>query len=138
VPVFGYEFNDPNAPPTVGFGTVVEPPNDAFGFPSASEHAWELQFLFNFGTTLSADEQQLAGEMKTYWGNFVNTGNPNLPRNTPSGCHSTSSELSKTLCPGRGFRTLSLTLDRNTSAGFGSRSSLPRRRSSPGLSGCII
>jgi para-nitrobenzyl esterase len=80
VPVFGYEFNDPNAPPTVGFGTVVEPPNDVFGFPSASEHASELQFLFNFGTPLSADEEQLAGEMKTYWGNFVNTGDPNLPR----------------------------------------------------------
>jgi para-nitrobenzyl esterase len=80
VPVFGYEFNDPNAPTVVGFGTVVEPPNDAFGFPSASEHASELQFLFNFGTTLSTDEQQMAGEMKTYWGNFVNTGDPNLPR----------------------------------------------------------
>ncbi len=80
VPVFAYEFNDPDAPPTVGFGTVVEPPNDVFGFPTASEHASELQFLFNFGTTLSADEQQLAGEMKTYWGNFVKTGNPNLPR----------------------------------------------------------
>jgi para-nitrobenzyl esterase len=82
VPVFGYEFNDPNAPTVVGFGTVVEPPNDAFGFPSASEHASELQFLFNFGTPLSTDEQQLAGEMKTYWGNFVNTGDPNLPRHS--------------------------------------------------------
>jgi para-nitrobenzyl esterase len=80
VPVFGYEFNDPHAPTVAGFGTVVEPPNDAFGFPSASEHASELQFLFNFGAPLSADEQQLASEMKTYWGNFVNTGNPNLPR----------------------------------------------------------
>jgi len=80
VPVFGYEFNDPNAPPTLGFGTVVEPPNDVFGFPTASEHGAELQFLFNFGTPLNTDEQQLAGEMKTYWGNFVNTGNPNLPR----------------------------------------------------------
>jgi hypothetical protein len=56
------EFNHPNAPPT-----VVEPPNDVFDFPSASEHASELQFLFNFGTTLSADEQQLAAERKTYW-----------------------------------------------------------------------
>jgi para-nitrobenzyl esterase len=80
VPVFGYEFNDPEAPPTVGFGTVIEPPNDAFGFPTASEHASELQFLFNFGTTLNDDEQQLASEMKTYWGNFVNTGDPNFPR----------------------------------------------------------
>jgi para-nitrobenzyl esterase len=80
VPVFGYEFNDPNAPPTPGFGTPVVPPNDVFGFPSASEHGAELAFLFNFGSPLSADEQQLAGEMKTYWGNFVNTGDPNLPR----------------------------------------------------------
>jgi para-nitrobenzyl esterase len=80
VPIFGYEFNDPNVPPTVGFGTVVEPPNDVFGFPTASEHASELQFLFNFGTPLSTDEEQLASEMKTYWGNFVNTGDPNLPR----------------------------------------------------------
>jgi para-nitrobenzyl esterase len=80
VPVFGYEFNDPNAPPTVGFGTPIKPPNDVFGFPTASEHASELQFLFNFETPLSADEQQLAGEMKTYWANFVRTGDPNLPR----------------------------------------------------------
>jgi para-nitrobenzyl esterase len=80
IPVFGYEFNDPNAPPVPGFGTAVVPPNDVYGFPTASEHAAELQFLFNFGTPLSADEQQLASEMKTYWGNFVNTGDPNLPR----------------------------------------------------------
>jgi para-nitrobenzyl esterase len=80
VPVFGYEFNDPNAPPLAGFGNPIKPPNDVFGFPSASEHAAELQFLFNFGTPLSADEQQLAGEMKTYWANFVRTGDPNRPR----------------------------------------------------------
>ncbi|HSY92717.1 MAG TPA: carboxylesterase family protein [Candidatus Binatus sp.] len=82
VPVFGYEFNDPSAPPVVGFGTAIVPPNDVFGFPTASEHASELQFLFNFGTPLNADEQQLAGEMKTYWGNFVNTGDPNWPRHS--------------------------------------------------------
>jgi para-nitrobenzyl esterase len=82
VPVFGYEFNDPSAPPVVGFGTAIVPPNDVFGFPTASEHASELQFLFNFGTPLNADEQQLASEMKTYWGNFVNTGDPNWPRHS--------------------------------------------------------
>jgi para-nitrobenzyl esterase len=80
VPVFGYEFNDPNAPPIPGFGTPIKPPNDVFGFPTASEHASELQFLFNFETPLSADEEQLAGEMKTYWANFVKTGDPNRPR----------------------------------------------------------
>src|SRR5580692_10768448 len=65
VPVFGYEFNDPNAPPLSGFGTPVKPPNDVYGFPTASEHGSELQFLFNFETLLSANEQELAGEMKT-------------------------------------------------------------------------
>ena len=81
VPVFGYEFNDPNAPP---LGSVpIKPPNDVFGFPSASEHAAELQFLFNFGTPLSADELQLAGQMQTYWANFVSTQDPNWPRHVP-------------------------------------------------------
>jgi para-nitrobenzyl esterase len=35
VPVFAYEFNDPNAPPLSGFGDVIIPPNDVFGFPTA-------------------------------------------------------------------------------------------------------
>jgi para-nitrobenzyl esterase len=73
--VFAYEFNDPNAP---SGGKPIIPPNDVFGFPTASEHASELQFLFNFGTTLSAGEQQLATEMKTYWANFVKTGDPSI------------------------------------------------------------
>jgi para-nitrobenzyl esterase len=81
VPVFGYEFNDPKAPP---LGSVpVKPPNDVFGFPSASEHSAELQFLFNFGAPLSADEQELAGHMQTYWANFVSTQDPNWPRHVP-------------------------------------------------------
>lgn len=81
VPVFGYEFNDPKAPP---LGSVpVKPPNDVFGFPSASEHSAELQFLFTFGTPLSADEQELAGHMQAYWANFVSTLDPNWPRQVP-------------------------------------------------------
>ena len=81
VPVFGYEFNDPKAPP---LGSVpVRPPNDVFGFPSASEHSAELQFLFNFDAPLSEDEQELAGYMQTYWANFVSTQDPNWPRRVP-------------------------------------------------------
>jgi para-nitrobenzyl esterase len=81
VPVFGYEFNDPNAPP---LGSVpVRPPNDVFGFPSASEHSAELQFLFNFDAPLSAGEQELASQMQTYWANFVISKDPNLPRHVP-------------------------------------------------------
>jgi para-nitrobenzyl esterase len=75
VPVYAYEFNDPLAPP---LGSIIKAPNDEFGFPTASEHAAELQFLFNFGTPLSADEQRLGIEMKTYWANFIISGSPNI------------------------------------------------------------
>jgi para-nitrobenzyl esterase len=81
VPVFGYEFNDPQAPP---LGSVpIKPPNDVFGFPSASEHSAELQFLFNFDAPLSVDERELAGYMQTYWANFVISQDPNRPRHVP-------------------------------------------------------
>ena len=71
----------PNAPP---LGSVpVKSPNDVYGFPSASEHSAELQFLFNFDAPLSADEQQLAAQMQTYWANFVSTQDPNRPRHVP-------------------------------------------------------
>ena len=98
VPVFGYEFNDPNAPP---LGSVpVKPPNDVYGFPSASEHSAELQFLFNFDAPLSADERQLAGEMQTYWGNFVNTQDPNWPRRAPLWLPFNFFEVVQDLIPG--------------------------------------
>ncbi len=98
VPVFGYEFNDPNAPP---LGSVpVKPPNDVFGFPTASEHSAELQFLFNFGEPLSADERQLAGQMQTYWGNFVNSQDPNWPRRAPLWLPFNFFEVVQDLVPG--------------------------------------
>jgi para-nitrobenzyl esterase len=81
VPVFAYEFNDPSAPP-VGNAPII-PPNDVFGFPTASEHAAELQFLFNFQTPLNANEQELASQMKFYWGNFITTGDPNFGEEVP-------------------------------------------------------
>ena len=84
VTVYGYEFNDPNAPPLGGTASALMPPNDVDGFPSASAHASELPFIFAQGaliagtvSTLSEDEQQLAAAMKTYWGNFIVTNNPN-------------------------------------------------------------
>lgn len=42
-----------------------------------------MELLFNFGTTLSADEQLLANDMRTCWANLVRTGDPNLPRFVP-------------------------------------------------------
>jgi len=82
VPVYGYEFNDPNAPPIGGSNTAIQPPNDVDGFPTASEHASELSYLFTVtgaDFVLSADQIQLAGAMKVYWGNFIVSGNPNTP-----------------------------------------------------------
>ena len=54
-----------------------------FGFPTASEHGAEVPFLFGSGASLSAGERLLAAEMKTYWANFVKTGDPNLGRRAP-------------------------------------------------------
>jgi para-nitrobenzyl esterase len=74
VPVYAYEFNDPEAPP---FGSVVTPPNNQFGYPTASQHAAELQFLFDFGTPLTSGELTLASAMQGYWANFVKNLTPN-------------------------------------------------------------
>jgi para-nitrobenzyl esterase len=105
VTVYGYEFNDPNAPPVAGTNTAIMPPNDIDGFPTASEHGSELSFLFNvaYGDfQLSANDQQLAQEMKTYWGNFIVSGNPNMPDTSlPAWPEFTSSATTmQTLVPG--------------------------------------
>jgi para-nitrobenzyl esterase len=77
--VYAYEFNDPEAPPLPGGPAVTIAPNDQYGFPTASEHAAELQFLFDFSAVnnLSTTEQQLAAAMQTYWANFVTNLDPN-------------------------------------------------------------
>ncbi len=68
--VFAYEFNDPNAPPGV----------NGSGFTTASQHAAELAYIFNFGAPFSSAQATLANDMKTYWANFVKTGDPNRNR----------------------------------------------------------
>lgn len=82
VTVYGYEFNDPNAPPIDGTAAALQAPNDENGFPTASEHAAELSYVFNetgLNFVFSADQLKLANAMKTYWGNFIVSGNPNMP-----------------------------------------------------------
>jgi para-nitrobenzyl esterase len=76
VPVFAYEFNDPNAPSTAG---VAGPGTNSSGFTTASQHAAELQYIFNFGSNFTPAQAALATDMKTYWANFVKTGDPNVP-----------------------------------------------------------
>jgi para-nitrobenzyl esterase len=91
VPVYAYEFNDPNAP------NLFQP---LIGFSYGSSHASELQYLFDAATLqgptdaaanaaspapgagvqpppLTAGGQTLADEMKAYWANFVTGGTPN-------------------------------------------------------------
>jgi para-nitrobenzyl esterase len=71
VPTYTYEFNDENAPSLL-------PP---VSFPTGSEHAAELRFVFNTATAptaggLTADELRLAGTMQRYWTNFATRGVP--------------------------------------------------------------
>jgi para-nitrobenzyl esterase len=75
VPVFAYEFNDPNAPSTAG---IAGPGANTSGFTTASQHAAELQYIFNFGSNFTTAQAALATDMKTYWANFVKTGDPNI------------------------------------------------------------
>lgn len=86
VTVYGYEFNDPFAPPLETPPAVTVKPDDQYGYPTASEHGAELQFLFAFPFTgnLSGDEQKLENDMHSYWANFVKNGNPNKGSSVPS------------------------------------------------------
>ena len=97
-PLYAYEFKDPAAPP-VGNAPVI-PPNDVFGFPTASEHGAEVQFLFGDGAALNTGERELAAEMKTYWANFVKTGDPNLGRRVPLWITFNVSQAVQRLLPG--------------------------------------
>jgi para-nitrobenzyl esterase len=69
VPTFGYEFSDEHAP------MAFLPP---VTFPYGATHTDELQFLFPFGTNLTAGEQKLATTMKQYWTTFAANGDPNV------------------------------------------------------------
>jgi para-nitrobenzyl esterase len=93
VPVYAYEFADPNAP------DLFQP---LIGFSYGASHASELQYLFDAKTLqgprdaaanalspapgaavqpppLTAGGQTLASEMKSYWTNFVKHTTPNGP-----------------------------------------------------------
>lgn len=72
--VFAYEFDDPNAPSAVG---VLGPGSNSSGFTTASQHAAELAYIFNFGRAFTTAQATLASDMKTYWANFVKSGDPN-------------------------------------------------------------
>ena len=72
VPVFAYEFSDPNAPED------FLPP---VSFPYAAAHASELQYLFtlpSFGLhPLNSAQQALSATMVDYWTRFAKGSDPN-------------------------------------------------------------
>lgn len=105
VPVHAFEFNDPFAPPLDTTPAVTVKPDDQYGYPTASEHGAELQFLFAFPFTgiLSGDEKKLAKAMQSYWANFVKSGDPNTGSAMPSWPAFTSNASVQNLVPGSGL-----------------------------------
>ena len=67
VKVYAFELDDPAAPQA----------SDTLGFPLGSQHTAELGYLYDLGASLTTDQQQLAVAMRRYWGNFVNSMDPN-------------------------------------------------------------
>ena len=76
IPVYAYEFDDPNAP------MALQPP---VSYPFLSYHASEIQYLFDLPSTAQLNDAQrvLASRMVDYWTQFVKspTGNPNASGN---------------------------------------------------------
>lgn len=75
LPLYGYEFSDPDAPVLTGL-----PANP--GFPYGAAHGFEMPFLFSSFPTerpLSDAQRALSDRMVDYWTNFAHTGNPNTP-----------------------------------------------------------
>lgn len=68
--VYGYEFNDRDAPAPDLLRTVP--------FPVGASHSLELRYLFDVGgaPALGATQQRLSEQMIDYWSSFVATGEP--------------------------------------------------------------
>ncbi|WP_329312351.1 carboxylesterase family protein [Streptomyces sp. NBC_01278] len=75
LPLYGYEFSDPD-PPTLA-GLPANP-----DFPYGAAHGFELPFLFSSVQTeepLTDAQHALSDQMVDYWTNFAHTGTPNAP-----------------------------------------------------------
>ncbi len=80
VTVYAYEFNDPDAPPAAAQPAVAVAPNDQYGYPTASEHASDLPFIFTIFQTaaLNTSEVVLSKTIQSYVGNFVTNLDPSV------------------------------------------------------------
>jgi len=88
VPVYAYEFNDPEAPMEL---------QAKVSFPFKAYHAAEIQYLFDLPSTakLTAAQRALADKMATHWAQFVKsrTGNPNAAGSTAWPPYTTTEEV---------------------------------------------
>ena len=73
VPVWAYEFDDPNAPPP------QSPPYPAVDFPLLAYHSADVQYLFDKGTfpDMNSGQLSLSASMISYWTEFAKKANPN-------------------------------------------------------------
>jgi len=73
VPVWAYEFDDPNAPPP------QSPPYPAVDFPLLAYHSADVQYLFDKGTfpDMNSGQLSLSASMVSYWTEFAKKANPN-------------------------------------------------------------
>lgn len=101
LPLYGYEFDDPDAPVLTGLPTNPD-------FPYGAAHGFEMPFLFSAFPTerpLTDAQRALADRMVDYWTSFAHTGDPNTPGAPPWPVLRASSPLAwpvQSLAPGPG------------------------------------
>ncbi|MFE2544342.1 carboxylesterase/lipase family protein [Actinacidiphila glaucinigra] len=104
LPLYGYEFGDPDAPVLAGL-----PANP--GFPYGAAHGFEMPFLFSSVPTerpLNDAQRALSDRMVDYWTAFARTGDPNTadaprwPLLRPSSPLARSVRPVQSLAPGPG------------------------------------
>ena len=96
VPVYAYEFFDPNAPQT-----YLAP----VSFPYGSAHASELNYLFKVRPSipdpvpLDASQRLLSQTMIRYWTQFARAGDPNASPSPTWPAYATSTDQRQSLSP---------------------------------------
>jgi len=110
VPVYAYEFNDPNAPVVFQL-----PPRPSFG----AYHAAEIQYIFNnhqpvvYGAPFTAAQEDLSSQMVNYWTAFAKTGNPNAPGSPSWPQYSAANDIYLSLQPGGPVPTAQFATEHN-------------------------
>ncbi|HET6353549.1 carboxylesterase/lipase family protein [Streptomyces sp.] len=105
VPVYAYEFNDPQAPP---FIPAPHTPQGAF-------HASELAYLFPMDALPlpSSAQRRLSATMTAYWARFAATGNPNGPGAPRWPRYTADHDRIQVLAPDRTASTTDFAADHN-------------------------